>query len=167
MDLADMILDRAKELEINEFLKEVITYEILFHVHDAHENRCKDIPYSFTIKPVKYSKLVVIEYNGMRWKLSKRSTDMRFILMSIFRQIIKTFMTDHKIGTLEDQYIHFQVSYRGGVVFTDSYVITMEVDLLELSTIYIEDCDGNEELRELQKIFENLTQLMLSCDFNV
>lgn len=165
MDLAVMIVDRAKALAIEDQQKNYIEYRISFHIHGSEDRPCYDKVYSFEIYPQKTAKRFSIHYNGASWKCAKGTPEFNRVCKTIFRQILRNHLAFMNAHILVDEVVYFQVMYKREPLFTDDYFVSEEIVRGDLGNHTLEDCADIEDLIALQNLFMTYIKLATSIDF--
>jgi len=163
MDLAELILDKAKEIEENEKSKDYIEFQLIFHIHE--EDKCINDVYSFKIhkcyKADKLSKNVIIEYNNTTWIKVKKTRKLTELLLIILRQMCRDVLIKYNYALFTDEVIKFNILNKERVLFTDELFIYGNIDSDDLSSKYLYDCNDNNELEELQNMYLRYINLCL------
>jgi hypothetical protein len=164
MELAELILDKAKEIEKNEKSKDYIECQMIFHIHK--DEGCIDDVYSFKIhKCYKAGKLqpknVIIEYNDTKWVKVKKTRKLTELLLIIFRQMCRDVLNKHGYHLFNDEAIKFNILNKEKVLFSDELFVYGEIDNTDLSSNYLWDCNDNNELNELQDMYLRYINLCL------
>lgn len=166
MDLAELILDKAKEIEENEKSKDYIEFQLIFHIHG--EDKCIDDIYSFKIyrcyKSDKLSKNVIIEYNNITWIKVNKTRKLTELLLIIFRQICRDVLNKYNYNVFENEIIKLNILNKGKMLFTDEIFIYGQIDTEDLSSKYLYDCNDNNELEELQNMYLRYINLCLESN---
>lgn len=165
MDLAEMIVDRAKALALEEQQKNYIEYRVFFHIHGNEERPCYDKVYSFEIYPQKTTNRFTIHFNGASWKCVKGTPEFSRVCKTIFRQILRNHLAYTNSHILVDEVVYFQVMYKKEPLFTDDYFVSEEIVKSDLGNHTLEDCADIEDLTILQNLFMTYIKLATSIDF--
>ena len=168
MDLAEMIYTHAKKSSIIEECKEVLVFSISIHVHIPEEERCEDDVFSFRMRPSKTNKnQLQVEYKNAIFTHNKNSDKLDHLIKIIMRQMIRDHMNKRDLDAIAEECIVFTVKYRGDVVFEDEIIIGDPIDRNELSHVFIESCNGNDELYDVQRVFLDYVDMFRNFKFSL
>lgn len=160
MDLADMILTRAKEIEKLERDINFVTIKLSFHIHGSDERPCHDDAYEFSIYPNGKNKLLV-NYKTMKWSIGKTGRHTNRLLLTLLRQIMRDVVRKNELEVLDDQLIELSVYHCDKRIFHDDLVIAGPVESFELSNLFSNDCNDNYEMIQLHDFFLEYVSLAL------
>ena len=162
MDLATMIYEKAKAIEEEEKSKNYIEIKMNVHIHGTMERPCRDEEGGFKIYPIEDDpggvKLVFLE---MTWTYRKKAYELDRMTLILLRQILREFI--HSIGDpeLTDDILFFEVWYRQKRVFFDEYLIMDSISLLDLSNSSLYECNENDELLAIQRMFQSYMEICM------
>jgi hypothetical protein len=151
MDLADMIVTKAKELKLEDDHKKIITYQV------AIQNK----EYKMYISPHKKPSKIILEYNGLKM-ISARTTHNQNYIQTIFHQIIRDYIGDDE--SIEQEFINIKISYKGKDIFHDSHLIEESIEADEIS-MSPNDSPHNCEVCNLNEFLMHYYELCLNVIF--
>jgi hypothetical protein len=149
MDIAEMIILKAQQLELDEKTKDYIECQMIFHIH--REQGCIDAIQNFKIFKDLKTQNVIVDYNNVKWKKQKKSKEFKNLIAIIIRQILKNIL--NKYGSdyeFSDEIIRVNVLNKCEILFTDEYYVMDSIDSTHLSNDYLECCDDNTDLKNIQ-----------------
>jgi len=143
MDLAELILQKAKDIEKDEKSKDFIEYQLIFDIEE------KKIIKSFKLYKIKNK--IAIEYLNVIWKMICKNKVIS-LLSVIFRQICKSVILEYNYEVLSNENIYIKIINKGIVIFQDDYFIIHSIDYHSLS-LQILNNDIDNDLQELLNMF--------------
>lgn len=159
MDLANLIVASAKEMEETERNNNIIEVQVIFHICYLEDIQNK--VYQFSLLP-KQSK-VRVEFNGLYWTMLKNSNDLIVLFKTILRQICRQWLTDTKYDYIGEEDVSLKFVYKQNIVFSENVFISEEINDESLSMAHIDHSDNNS-LVSLEAIYLKYIKLvLLSC----
>ena len=166
MDIADMILARAKEIEKEDERDKSLEFKLRFHVHARNEDEeCVNEEMRFCIIPLKDdSNKLMLTYKNTKWIQCKNSKYIYKLVKIVFRQILRDIIeiVDHSLYETD---VLLEVLYRKEQLFTDEYFIDDPITIADLSMYNINDCNENDELKDVQDMLIGHVETCLHMEF--
>ncbi len=166
MDIAEMIVSHAKELERKDKESNFLEFKLHFHLHAQHEDEdCINEDVGFTIQPLKsdHTKIAFV-YKNTKWIQSKSSKYIFKLTKIILRQMIKD-VIDKIDRVLFEANVSLTVFYKKEVLFTDEHFIDEDINAIDLGIHNITDCNDNEDLKQLQDMMIGYMETCLNMEF--
>lgn len=160
MDLARNILKMAKKMEKEEKASNYITFDIYANILQPRQI----IKKSFKIYPCNVDIKVTIEFNDRQWTLHKKSSELERLLLTILRQCLRDIVVVDTTENLINQMLYFDIFYRNKAIFKDHYMVIDDITSMDLSCNSLYECNDNEEIKCIHRLFLNYVDICLNMD---
>ena len=161
-----MIVSRAKELERKDEENNFLEVKLHFHLHAQHEDEdCINEDVGFSIYPLKKdNNKVAFLYKNTKWIQSKSSKYVFKLTRIILRQMIKDII-DNMDRELYEANVSLTILYKKEKLFTDEHFIDEAINSIDLGIQYINDCNENDGLKQLQDMMVGYVETCLNMEF--
>ncbi len=162
MDLASMIYEKAKAITEAEKSKNYIEIKMNIHIHGIDDKPCYDKEGKFRLYPIEDDPGgVKVILDEMTWVYRKKAYELDKLILVIFRQILREFIEALEEPDLIDEILFFEVWYKQKRVFFDEYLVMDSISILDLSNSGLYDCNENDELACIQRMFQSYMEICM------
>lgn len=166
MELAELIIEKAQMLEDKEKSLNYLEIKVGMDLNGFETVTSRSFTKSIYITPMhEYPYQLELKYENIKWLYVKKAEGFRKTLTCIIKQIIRAIMKEFQYVTLEQQCLIFQVFYKEKEVFNDSYMISDDIQLMDLNNIFEDSDDMHDDIRNILEIWNNFLDMCLEIEF--